>query len=68
MVGSRAPADLSRPVAAHAVSLEVVVICDGCGRVLDGARTGAEARRTSKEQMGAAVNLPGGRDLCGECR
>lgn len=49
------------------MSLEVIVICDGCGRVLDGAKTAAEARRTSKEQMGAKVNLPGGLDLCREC-
>jgi hypothetical protein len=49
------------------MSLEVIVICDDCGMVLDGASTGREARRKSKDEMGAKTGLPGGRDFCREC-
>jgi hypothetical protein len=35
--------------------------------VLDGAKAAAQARRTSREQMGAKTGLPGGRDLCKDC-
>jgi hypothetical protein len=50
-----------------AVSLEICVICDKCGKVIAGAKTGAEARRDAREQLDAKTALPGGMDFCGEC-
>jgi hypothetical protein len=46
----------------------VDVHCDDCGDALDnGSATGRKARKTARED-GWLVNLPGGRDLCPDCR
>jgi hypothetical protein len=48
------------------MSVEVAIICDSCGRVIDGAKTAARARAAIKQQ-GGRVNLPGGKDECHWC-
>jgi hypothetical protein len=50
------------------VSLEVTVICDECGRVIDGGKTAAKTRAAIKRDTpDAKVGLPGGRDICAWC-
>jgi hypothetical protein len=52
------------------VSLEVTVVCDGCGEILGSAAYGAAARARQDARdrdSGAATGLPGGRDLCLAC-
>jgi deoxyinosine 3'endonuclease (endonuclease V) len=49
------------------VSIDVTIICDGCGAVLaGGGRSAANARR-DVVSIGGRVNLPGGKDLCRQC-
>lgn len=50
------------------MSLEVTVICDGCGEIMGAARYGAAATaRKDARDAGASTGLPGGRDLCRAC-
>lgn len=50
------------------MSIEVTVICDRCGRVMDSAKTAAKARAALRRDMpGANIGLPGGRDECMWC-
>lgn len=52
------------------MSLEVTVVCDGCGEILGSAPYGAAARARQDARdrdSGAATGLPGGRDLCRAC-
>lgn len=48
------------------MSLEITVICDGCGAVIAGGKTGAEARRDARD-CGARTGLPGDADICRDC-
>lgn len=48
------------------MSIEVAILCDECGRVIDAAKTAARARAAIRE-TGGRVNLPGGRDVCPWC-
>lgn len=48
------------------MSLEIAVICDGCGAVIAGGKTASKARKDAKE-LGARTGLPGGRDICRDC-
>jgi hypothetical protein len=51
-----------------AVSIEVTVICDKCGRIIDGGKTAAKTRAAIKRDTPEAkVGLPGGRDVCSWC-
>lgn len=43
------------------MSLEIAVICDGCGAVIAGGKNAGKARKDAKE-LGARTALPGGRD------
>jgi len=49
------------------MSVEALIICDGCGRVINGGRTAKEARATVNPTDTCRLALPGGRDLCGSC-
>jgi hypothetical protein len=49
------------------VSIEATVICDGCSIIIAAAKTPLQARETAR-QVGAAVNLSGGKDLCVTCK
>lgn len=49
------------------MSVEYVIVCDGCGDQLDAGRVSAAATRWLIRQRGGRVALPGGRDLCPEC-
>jgi len=48
------------------VSIEVAIICDGCGWAMAGGKTAAEARQDVRDGKGR-TGLPGGKDLCGQC-
>lgn len=50
------------------MSIEVTVICDGCGMVMAGAKTAAEARRGAREGLIDGRTYPGGLDYCADCR
>jgi hypothetical protein len=49
------------------VSVEKAIICDGCAVLMSAGKTAARARVDAR-QNGAATGLPGGQDLCNECR
>jgi hypothetical protein len=49
------------------VSVEYLIICDGCGAAVDGNPKSAAAARRIIRQDGGRVNLPGGKDLCPVC-
>ena len=49
------------------MSIEYLVICDECARVLTGSQKNAATAREDAKQAGARVALPGGRDLCAVC-
>ena len=48
------------------MSIEVAILCDECGRVIDAGKTAAQAR-TAIREAGGRVGLPGGRDICPWC-
>lgn len=48
------------------MSIEITLICDGCGKVIDGGRT-AKKIRDEARTYGARVGLPGGLDYCPSC-
>jgi hypothetical protein len=48
------------------MSIEINLICDHCGRVIDGGKT-ARAIRAEAKSTGCKVALAGGRDLCWDC-
>jgi hypothetical protein len=48
------------------MSVEVTLICDGCGKVIDGGRT-AKKIRDEARGYGARVSMPGGKDYCPSC-
>jgi hypothetical protein len=48
------------------VSVEVCILCDTCGRVIDGGKTAKQARAAIREQ-GGKVALPGDLDICHWC-
>lgn len=50
------------------MSIEVTVICDGCGEIMAGAKTAREARESARDGRLEARTYPGGRDYCGPCR
>lgn len=49
------------------MSLEHLIICDGCGAAIDGHRKSFAAARRNVREMGGRVSLPGGKDLCPDC-
>jgi hypothetical protein len=50
------------------VSLQYAIGCDGCGALLDASSvSAAAARKVVRNELGGRVNLPGGKDLCGDC-
>lgn len=50
------------------MSLEVTVVCDGCGEILGAAPYGAAGKaRKDARDAGASAGLPGGHDLCRAC-
>lgn len=50
------------------MSIQKTCICDGCGAILGGGTTAAAARKDAREGPGAVTGLPGGQDLCRDCR
>lgn len=48
------------------MSVEITIICDECGRLVDAAPTAKKARAAIRE-AGGRVALPGGRDICNWC-
>jgi hypothetical protein len=49
------------------VSIDVTIVCDGCGMVLAGGGRSAAVARRDVVYLGGRVSLPGGRDLCRQC-
>lgn len=50
------------------MSIEYLVICDKCAKVLAGSQKNARtARRGAARDLGALVAQPGGQDYCAEC-
>lgn len=50
------------------MSVEVSIVCDGCGGIIDAAKTARDAReRVRANWPTAKLALPGGRDYCAEC-
>lgn len=47
------------------MSVEYVIICDGCGAVLEGNSSAREARKVVKEQRGGVQR--GKLDYCADC-
>ena len=48
------------------MSIEVTLICDECGNVIDGGKT-AKRIRDEARTNGAKVGMPGGKDYCPSC-
>ena len=45
------------------MSVEYVIICDGCGRTIAGSAAAAHVARLDVQANGGKTGLPGGRDL-----
>lgn len=51
------------------MSVEFTIICNGCGAVGDASGvSAARARAALREDRGWRTNLPGGKDLCEDCK
>lgn len=48
------------------MSVEVTIVCDGCGTVMAAAKTAAKARDDLRG-AGGRLNQPGGKDYCPDC-
>lgn len=53
---------------AASVSVEYLIICDGCGGVLSGSSKNAKAARREVALQGGTTAQPGGLDYCRGCR
>ena len=49
------------------MSVEYVIICDGCGRTIAGSAAAGHVARLDVQANGGKTGLPGGRDLCHKC-
>lgn len=49
------------------MSVEYMIVCDGCAGVIEASRRSARVAREVVRQDGGRTNLSGGKDLCGDC-
>lgn len=50
------------------MSVELTIVCNGCGAVGGGSMTSASDVRSQLREKGWSVNRPGGEDLCDTCK
>ena len=49
------------------MTLEYMIVCDGCAGVIDASTVSAARARAAIKESGGKVGLPGGKDLCPSC-
>lgn len=50
------------------MTAEMTIVCDSCGTVGGGSSTGAATVRKELKAAGWLVGLPGGEDVCNNCK